>query len=113
MKYIFYIILMWNGKMVIDYCQGYRRRREASFVVITLFAWKDREKPWKWPFYHYLYTFLFCFSLLELAEIERLSHPSGRLGIAVMKVRQTVKLTVLGRGGGGGGSISSSSTSIS
>ena len=81
-----------------------------------LFARKDQGKPQKWPFYRYLYTFLLCFSLLELAEIKQLSHPNGRLGSAVMKVRQTVQLTVLGRGcgggsgNGGGGSISCSAS---
>jgi hypothetical protein len=86
---------------------------EASFAVIMFFAWKDRAKPQKWPFYHYLYTFLLCFSVLELAEIKQLSHPNGRLRSAVMKVRQTVQITVLGRDCGGGDSSVSSSDSIS
>lgn len=56
-----------------------------------------------------LFIHLLCFSLLEVAEIKRLSDSNGRLGSAVMKVRQTVQLTILGRGcGGDGGSISSS-----
>ena len=74
---------------------------------------KGPRKAIKWPFYHYLYTFLLCFSLLELAEIKRLTHPNGRLGSAVMKVRQTVQLTVLGRGGGSGSGSISCSASIS
>ena len=46
-----------------------------------------------------------------MAEIKRLSHPNGRLGSAVIKVRQTVQLTVLGRGCDGGcGSISCSAS---
>jgi hypothetical protein len=61
-----------------------------------------------------IYTpFFFFFSLLELAEIKQLSLPNGRLGSAVVKVRQTVQLTVLGRGRGSsgcGGSISCSAS---